>query len=75
MEVDCWCPPAVAAARYADRARRPGHHPAHVSPTLDGGLLAEFDGPMGIGTLVHVDTTRPIEIAGLAAEVSAHLSG
>ena len=51
VEVHCWCPPTVAAERYAHRALDPSHHPAHVSPTLDDTLLGEFDQPIGIGTV------------------------
>ena len=71
VEVYCWCPPALAAERYATRALSPSHHRAHVSPTLDPELLAEFDAPMAIGTVVRVDTTGPVEISELAAAVTA----
>lgn len=74
VEVYCWCPPAVAAARYARRALDPDHHPAHVTPTLDPTLLAEFDRPMGIGPVVRVDTTEPVDLGRLAARVSEHLA-
>jgi predicted kinase len=73
VEVYCWCPPEVAIERYAGRARRPSHHRAHVSPTLDPDLLAEFDGPMGVGTLIRLDTTLRPDVSNLATEVSMHL--
>ena len=75
VEVYCSCPPSLAAERYARRARDPRHHPAHVLTELDEDLLAEFDGPMRIGTLVEVDTTRPLDAVALAAEVARHLGG
>ena len=75
VEVYCWCPPTVAIQRFAIRARKPSHHPAHVSPTLDPEVSAEFDEPMGVGTLIRIDTTLPLDISNLATEVSMHLGG
>jgi hypothetical protein len=69
VEVYCWCPPEVAAARYAARATDPAHHPAHVLPTLSPAQLAEFDRPVGVGELVKVDTTVPVDVAGVAEAV------
>jgi len=69
VEVHCRCPPQLAAQRYA--ARHPGRHPTHVSATLSPELLAEFDGPMGIGPVIEADTAAPVDIAALAAAVEA----
>jgi predicted kinase len=65
VEVHCQCPAEVALARYSARAR----HPVHVLKTLPAGAMAEYDRPVGIGALVTVDTTGPVDVAAVAAEV------
>jgi hypothetical protein len=40
----------------------------HVVTELSPEMLAEFDGPIGRGPVIEVDTTRPVDIPGLAAE-------
>jgi predicted kinase len=74
VEVYCWCPPEVALHRFEERAAGAGHHPAHVASKLDPALLAEFDQPIGLGPVIRVDTTIPVNFEGLAQEVSAFLS-
>jgi predicted kinase len=69
IEVYCQCPPEVARERYERRARKSTHHPAHVTPTLDPSFLAEFDQPIGLGPVVRIDTTLPIDIERLAQQV------
>ena len=66
----CWCPPDVAQARFAERAALPGHHRAYVASLLSTELLAEFDEPMNVGHLLVVDTALPVDIDGLALNVS-----
>jgi hypothetical protein len=69
VEVHCRCPIDLAAARYSRRARSAGHHPVHVVSDLTAALLAEFDGPMAIGAVIDVDTTKPLDVALVADEV------
>ena len=71
VEVHCRCPPQLAAARYA--ARHPGRHPTHVSGTISPGLLAEFDGPVGLGPVFEADTAAQVDVETLAAAVEAAL--
>lgn len=71
VEVNCVCPPQEAARRFAERARRPTHHPAHFATEITPEQLAEFDRPIGSGTLISVDTTQPVDIAALAEQVRA----
>jgi predicted kinase len=71
VEVNCVCPPELAARRYADRAA--ARHPVHVLTRLTPEMLAEFDRPMGIGELITVDTTAPVDVAALAGQVRARL--
>ena len=67
VEVNCACPPELAARRYAERAA--ASHPVHVMTTLSPAFLAEFDRPVGLGDLITVDTTGPVDVAALAARV------
>jgi predicted kinase len=72
VEVNCVCAPALAARRYAERAA--ASHPVHVVTSLTPEMLAEFDQPMGIGELITVDTTAPVDVPALAKRVLATLS-
>jgi tRNA uridine 5-carbamoylmethylation protein Kti12 len=49
-------------------------HPVHVVTSLTPEMLAEYDRPMGIGELITVDTTAPVDVAALAERVLASLS-
>jgi predicted kinase len=75
IEVYCRCPSPLASERYARRAARPDHHPAHVTPRLDPDLLAEFDGPLALGPVIEVDTTSRVDIARVASDVTTALEG
>jgi predicted kinase len=72
VEVNCVCPPELAARRYADRAAT--SHPVHVVTRLTPEVLAEYDRPVGIGELITVDTTVPVDVPALAKRVMATLS-
>jgi predicted kinase len=71
VEVHCDCPPALAAQRFVERTRHPGH--------VDEGrrladLLGQFEslaalGPFRLGRLVRVDTSRPVDAATIADAV------
>ena len=71
IEVHCECPPQVAVERYNARVT----HAVHVVSTLTLDAMAEYDRPVGIGTLVTVDTTAPVDVAAVAAAVGDYLSG
>ena len=64
----CACPAELAATRYNTRARHPVHNMAHASVEA----LAEWDRPVGIGALVTVDTTAPVDVTAIAARVRRH---
>ena len=68
VEVHCACPTELAATRYNTRTRHPVHHMTHASVEA----LAEWDRPVGIGTLVTVDTTAAVDVAAVAAQVRRH---
>jgi predicted kinase len=65
VEVYCACPPELAVKRYNTRVT----HPVHVVTTLQLEALAEFDRPVGVGTLVTVDTTVTVDVKAVAAAV------
>jgi hypothetical protein len=65
VEVHCSCPPELALQRYNTRAA----HPVHVLTTLQPQAMAEYDRPVGVGTLVTVDTTVAVSVDAVAAMV------
>ncbi|MER8057651.1 MULTISPECIES: AAA family ATPase [unclassified Streptomyces] len=67
VEVHCWCPPAEAARRYAERAA--GAHPVHVVQELRPEILDQYDRPLGYGPVITVDTTRPTDPTEIAVRV------
>jgi hypothetical protein len=67
VEVYCACPPELAVQRYNARVT----HPVHVVTTLELDDMAEYDRPVGIGSLVTVDTTVPVHVPAVAATVRA----
>jgi predicted kinase len=69
VEVHCACPTELAVARYNARPR----HPVHVQTSITPDYLAEFDRPVGIGALVAVDTTAPVDVPAVAAQVRSLL--
>ena len=64
VEVHCACPAEVAHARYNARSR----HEVHQG-TRPLSAMEKYDRPVGIGPLITVDTTRPVDVAAVAAEV------
>ena len=71
VEVYCTCDPALAARRYNERART--CHPVHVVTELSPETRGEYDRPVGVGELVTVDTTVPVDVMAVAAVVRAYL--
>ena len=70
VEVYCRCPPGEVVRRFADRAARPGHHPAHYGSAItEEDVTRDFGRPMCFGTLIEVDTTAPVDVATLAKRI------
>lgn len=65
VEVHCDCPVEVAAARFQERRRHPGHHDGSLSAEeiKDGitRLRDTYRGPLRVGDLVRVDMSRPVD--------------
>jgi predicted kinase len=73
--VEIWCdvPPEVARRRVVARSRRPEiYHDARRMDT-DWPAWAAAAEPLAIGTVIRVDTQRPVDVAGLTAQVRAAL--
>ena len=73
VEVYCRCPPDEARRRYSARSVIGSRHAIHTLRDLPADLLAEFDGPVGLGQVIEVDTTAPVDIAALVTRVRAAL--
>lgn len=88
-EVHCSCPLVECRRRYAERAasRHPAHgdmtdlgiagrgSAESSAVTADfAGLFARSARPLGLGPVITVDTTRPVDIATLADEVRKGLA-
>jgi predicted kinase len=69
VEVHCQCPIDECLRRYAERApsRHPVHHDGPERMVTD--TFARSARPIGRGPVVTVDTTRPVDIQEVAAEV------
>ena len=65
VEVHCVCPAEVAVARYNSRTR----HEVHWLTTTTLAKMDKYDRPVGVGSLITVDTTVPVDVASVAAEV------
>jgi len=68
VEVNCWCPPELLMRRFHDRAKTA--HPAHGLTDLSLEMVTEFDRPVAIGDVIQVDTSRPVDVQAIAAEVT-----
>jgi predicted kinase len=73
IEVFCSCPVGELERRFA--ARAPSRHPGHVDHLLDDRLKAALGAgprPLGLGgPLLELDTSQPVDVAAVAAWVTA----
>jgi hypothetical protein len=77
IEVFCRCPPGELERRFTTRA--PARHPGHVDHVLSPEIKAALThgvGPLSLGgPVLEVDTTRQVDLDGVAAWVRARLPG
>jgi predicted kinase len=74
IEVHCTVPVELAMARY--RARSGHRHAGHLDGARsDEELWGEPSRPPGLGPVVAVGTSRPVDVAGLAATIAQVLAG
>jgi glucokinase len=71
IEVHCRCPAGVALERFRRRHRHPGHLDAK---RRGADLTSKFDGyaargPLGLGTVITIDTSNYPDAAALAARI------
>ena len=74
-ELWCHAAPDVVAQRYLERCA--GRHEGHLGPDYAPELraLAERAQPLGISTVIDVDTTGPVDVAPLLRRIKQGLSG
>ncbi len=76
--VEVWCdvPPDLARARF--EARAADRHPVHGDGrdlTTEWAAWSALGAPLALGPVVRQDTTRPVDVGGLALRVATALSG
>jgi hypothetical protein len=74
VEVHCVCPLAECVRRYAERA--PSRHVVHVEQDAELAATAGYERsarPLGLGPVIEVDTTRPVDVPALAGQVRSLL--
>jgi predicted kinase len=70
VEIRCLVPVELARSRY--RARAAGRHSGHLdADRTEDELWAEPVRPLGLGPLIEVDTSGPVDIGALAARLIA----
>lgn len=74
-ELMCDCPAEVAIARYEARIR----HPVHLTPGDDAldriRRAAPLLSPLGLGPVIRVDTSKPVDVVPIVARLTAHPEG
>ena len=65
VEVHCVCPVEEIIRRYNTRDAEGQRHYAHALHEITAEQVAEFNGGMGFGTLIEIDTSRHIDIPAL----------
>ena len=71
IEIYCRLPREEASRRFAERAHRERHHPAHVSAEMSPDRMAEYEEPFALSPVLEVDTTHPVDIEALAKQIEA----
>jgi len=72
VEVHCQCPVDECMRRYAERTA--SRHPVHIDSARNAAEgFARSARPTGLGPVIIVDTTRPVDVKAVAAQVLALL--
>lgn len=76
VEVYCMCDPEVAAARFVDRVRHPGHldRAKRTEDILSSFRTIAAIGPLGVGKLLRVDTSIEVDLGIVVGAVRSLLS-
>ena len=77
VEVCCRCPVEIAALRFERRERHPGHLDRRHPPDALRRWLASYDDalPLGIGSLIEIDSSKRSDLDVPLAEIRRHSSG
>jgi hypothetical protein len=69
IEIRCRCSREIVQARYRERSRE--RHPGHLDEQRDPDELwnDSHHTPLGLGPLIEVDTSRPLDVAAITARV------
>ncbi|MFD0633206.1 AAA family ATPase [Catenulispora yoronensis] len=74
VEVHCTVPREEAIRRYAARHAAGERHAVHTDATLTPERWEQhFSAPIGVGQVIEVDTSGPVDVAALAVSVRALL--
>lgn len=75
IEVRCRCPREIVEARYA--ARSQSRHAGHLDDQRSSGELwnVHLLEPLGLGSLIEVDTSQPVETAEVARQIQQQAAG
>jgi hypothetical protein len=75
VEVYCLCDPEIAAARFINRQRHPGHLDSAKRPedVLSHFRILAAAGPLGLGKLLQVDTTNEVNLKSVVSDIRALL--
>ncbi|MEY9860247.1 putative kinase [Catenulispora sp. GAS73] len=75
VEVYCTAPKDVVMQRFRERAAAGERHAVHPDQELSSERWeADFHAPIGVGQLLTVDTSTPVDVAQVAAKVRALLA-
>lgn len=76
VEVHCACPPAKAAERFLARQRHAGHLDDQKRPdeVVAGFIQLEALGHLGVGALIQVDTSEPVDVETVVSRLREHSS-
>jgi len=76
VEIHCVCDPQLAAQRFLNRSRHPGHldREKGIEDLLSAFQELAALGPLGIGRLLQVDTTTEVDLDLVVSQVKAIFS-
>lgn len=71
IEVHCFCAPEEVVRRYGRRTAVGERHFAHPQDVITAEQVGAFDGWMGFGRLIEVDTTHPVDVVRLVQQINS----
>jgi len=69
VEVHLSCSREESLRRFAERSARSDRHGVHTDAEFSPGYWDNYDGPVGLGPVIEVDTTEPVDVPHTAALV------